>query len=113
VAVNQHERAFRAWPLLADRAAIRSKLTYGEMAQPLQIHPRAVGHVLGVIQDWCLRERKPPLTILVISKGNGQPGQGFIAWNGSNLNEGFEEVFAYPWHTLSNPFRFAAQDATP
>lgn len=111
--VNHYERAFRAWPLLTDRAAKRSKITYGEVAEHLQIHHRPVRYVLGVIQDWCLREPKPPLTILVISQDKGQPGQGFIAWDSSNLTDGYQEVYAYPWHTLANPFQFAAHDATP
>jgi putative restriction endonuclease len=113
VPVNHYERAFRAWPLLTDRAAERSKVTYGEVAGYLHMHHRPVRYVLGVIQDWCLRERRPPLTILVISQDKKQPGQGFIAWDTSRLYEGYEEVYAYPWHTLANPFQFAAHDATP
>jgi HNH endonuclease len=91
----------------------RSKTTYGEMAKHLQIHPMADRFVLDVIQDWCLRERKPPLTILVIRRGSGQPGPGFIACDATNLDEGCEEVYAYPWRTFPNPFQFAAHDATP
>lgn len=113
MSVNHYERAFRAWPPLTDRAANRSKITYGEVAEHLQIHHRPVGLVLGIIQDWCLRERKPPLTILAVRRGDGRPGQGFIAWDSGNLNEGYEEVYAYPWQALPNPFQFAAHDATP
>ena len=98
VSVNHYERTFRAWPLLTDRAEKRSKISYGEVAEHLQIHHRPVRYVLGVIQDWCLRERKPPLTILVISQGEGKPGQGFIAWDSSNLNKGYEEVYASAAH---------------
>lgn len=38
--VNQNERAFRAWRLLTAAAANRSKVTYAELADALQIHPR-------------------------------------------------------------------------
>lgn len=113
MSINQYERAFRAWPLLTTRASQRSKVTYAELAGHLGIHPRPIRYVLGVIQDWCLGERKPPLTILVVSQNGGQPGQGFIAWDASHLDEGYEEVFNYPWLTLPNPFQFAAQDSTP
>jgi len=113
VPVNQYERAFRAWPLLTVRASQGSKVSYAELAEHLGIHPRPIRYVLGVIQDWCLRERKPPLTILVVSQHGGQPGQGFIAWDASHLDAGYGEVFSYPWLTLSNPFQFAAQDSTP
>jgi hypothetical protein len=112
VPVNQYERAFRAWPLLTARASQRSKVTYAELAEHLGIHPRPIRYVLGVIQDWCLRERKPPLTILVVSQSGGHPGQGFIAWDAGHLDEGYEEVFAStrcpcPWPRRSPPPRSA------
>lgn len=99
---------------MAGRAAERSKITYGQVGEYLHIHHRPVRLVLAVIQDWCLRERKPPLTILVVSKDKKKPGQGFIAWDPSRLDEGYEEVYQYPWHALPNPFQFATQeDVTP
>ncbi|WP_158642303.1 HNH endonuclease [Actinomadura sp. WAC 06369] len=113
MSVNQYERAFRTWPFLTTRASQRSKVTYTELAEHLGIHPRPLRYVLAVIQDWCLHEHKPPLTILVVNQSRGQPGQGFIAWDATRLDEGYEEVFAYPWLTLPNPFQFAAQDSTP
>jgi putative restriction endonuclease len=114
VSVNHYERAFRAWPLLADCAAKRSKITYGDVGVYLNIHHRPVRLVLAIIQDWCLYERKPPLTILVVKKEGKEPGEGFIAWDASNLDDGYEEVYRFPWYALSNPFQFAAQgNATP
>lgn len=112
MAVNQYERAYRAWPFLIARAAEGSKVTYSELADHLGIHVRPIRYVLGVIQDWCLREEKPPLTILVVNKGQGRQGEGFIAWDASDVEEGYKAVFAYPWHDRANPFEFAAEDAT-
>jgi putative restriction endonuclease len=109
--VNQYERAFRAWPILTATAAKRSTITYAELADYLDIHPRPIRYVLSVIQDWCLDERKPPLTILVVNQ-HGQPGQGFIAWDANNLGEGYEQVYSVPWSTLANPFEFAREGAT-
>jgi putative restriction endonuclease len=68
--------------------------------------------VLGVIQNWCLTEDKPPLTILVVNKGQGRQGEGFVAWDPSDLEQGYQDVYAYPWSDLPNPFEFAAEDAT-
>ena len=112
MAVNQYERAYRAWPVLTARASARQTITYGELADHLGIHVRPIRYVLGRIQDWCLAEQKPPLTILVVNKGQGLQGEGFIAWDTSDLDQGFRTVYAYPWHELSNPFEFAANDAT-
>jgi len=111
--VNQYERAFRAWSLLTAAAANRSKITYAELADHLDIHPRPIRYVLAVIQDWCLREKKPPLTILVVSQSRGQPGQGFIAWDVNDLDEGYAQVYSFRWSDLANPFAFAAQGVTP
>ena len=111
--VNQYERSFRAWPILTARAALKSTITYGELAAVLHIHPRPIRFVLGVIQDWCLNEKKPPLTIVVVNQDQHLPGLGFIAWDTNNLAEGYEQVFAYPWAELSNPFGFAGNGATP
>lgn len=110
---NHYERAYRAWPLLAKTAASRSKITYAELADSLKIHPRPIRYVLAVIQDWCLREKKPPLTILVVSQNRGRPGQGFIAWDVNDLDEGYEQVYSFRWSEFTNPFTFAAQGATP
>ena len=56
MAVNQLERAFRAWPVLIDIAKRRTTITYGELGAKLDIHHRAVRYVLGILQDYCLEE---------------------------------------------------------
>lgn len=74
----QYERAARAWPLLTQKAADESNITYADLSQHLGIHARPIRYVLGVIQDYCLREKLPPLTILVVNR-RGFPSEGFIA----------------------------------
>jgi putative restriction endonuclease len=114
MSVNQYERAFRAWPALTAAADNASTITYAELANYLHIHPRPIRYVLGVIQDWCLQEKKPPLTILVVNPHRRhQPGHGFIAWDIGNLEEGYEQVYSFPWSTLANPFEFASDGTRP
>ena len=110
--VNQHQRAAVAWPILTETAAEGSKITYGDLARHLDMHPRPIRYVLGVIQDHCLDEKLPPLTILVVNQ-RGRPGEGFIAWDVDDLQEGYQRVWAYPWHQLPNPFAFALGGGTP
>lgn len=107
----QYHRAALAWPVLTETAASESTITYGRLAQHLGIHPRPIRFVLGVIQDHCLREKLPPLTILVVNQ-RGAPGEGFIAWDIDDLDEGYRFVYAYPWQELPNPFGFAEAGAT-
>lgn len=100
----QYQRAANAWPLLTETAASQSKITYADLAQHLGIHPRPIRYVLGVIQDYCLGEKLPPLTILVVSQ-RGVPSEGFIAWDVDDLAEGYRLVYGYPWHELPQSVR--------
>ncbi|MEX0739063.1 MAG: HNH endonuclease signature motif containing protein [Pseudohongiella sp.] len=106
VSVNQVERAYRAWPILIKRAENRSTITYGELGQALGVYHRAVRYVLGVLQDYCLEERLPPLTILIVN-ASGRPGTGFIAFDLENFEEGLDKVYDFDWRSLDNPFSFA------
>jgi putative restriction endonuclease len=110
--VNQYQRAAQAWPVLTETASQGTKISYLHLAQRLGIHHRPIRFVLAVIQDHCLNEKLPPLTILVVSQGRGLPGEGFIAWNVDDLDEGYRLVYAYPWGELPNPFAFASEGAT-
>ncbi|WP_051911557.1 HNH endonuclease [Methylomicrobium agile] len=107
MAVNQLERAARAWPILTSRAEKRTTITYGELGQALGVHHRAIRYVLGVIQDYCLEEKLPPLTILIVN-ASGKPGSGFIAFDLNNFEEGLEKVFDFDWGAMENPFGFSA-----
>lgn len=106
MAVNQVERAFRAWPVLVGIAKQRKTITYGELGEAIGIHHRAIRYVLGVIQDYCLEEKLPPLTILIIN-GSGRPGTGFIAYNLQHFERGLEKVWGFDWDSIENPFEFS------
>jgi len=58
---------------------------------------------LGVIQDLCLIEKLPPLTIVVINS-SGLPGSGFIAHDISKFDSGVQLVRNYKWSSHTNPF---------
>tara|TARA_R110002072_G_scaffold187924_3_gene344716 strand:- start:2557 stop:3342 length:786 start_codon:yes stop_codon:yes gene_type:complete len=107
--VNQSERAARAWPILIDVARSARKITYGTIGKQLGIHHRTVRYVLSEIQDYCLAEKLPPITILVVDQKEGKPGTGFIAWDVDDLDHGLERVYGHPWSSLDNPFSFALQ----
>ncbi|MGP0092310.1 MAG: HNH endonuclease [Xanthobacteraceae bacterium] len=110
--VNHVERAYRAWPILVKCAARDTPITYGDLGSELRVHHRAIRYVLGVIQDYCLGQQLPPLTILVINSVTRMPGPGFIAWDMDDLDRGRAEVSAFAWQTLDNPFEYAADGTT-
>lgn len=109
--INQAERAFRAWPILTKRAGEGKTITYRELGALIGVHHRAVRYVLALIQHYCLEEKLPPLTILIVNQG-GKPGTGFIAYDVDKLEEGEMLVRSYNWNAIPNPFAFASDGTT-
>lgn len=109
MSVNQEARAAQMWPVLASVAKRRSLITYGQLGDAVRIHHRAVRYVLGEIQYYCMENRLPPLTILVVNEKSGRPGAGFIAWDASDIETGLKKVYAKNWEGEANPFTYAAK----
>jgi putative restriction endonuclease len=110
--INHHKRAGKGWKVLAEIASQNKLINYGELGKRIGIHHRAVRLVLGLIQDHCLNHELPPLTILVINKKEGKPGDGFIAWDVENIESGLEQVYNFNWNNYQNPFEFAITGTT-
>lgn len=106
--MNQYEMAYRVWPCLCKIAEKKKTVTYGDLGAAIGIHHRPIRKALGCIQDFCLEQRLPPLTILVVSKQSRQPSGGFIAWDVDHLEAGYDLVYDYNWKSLDNPFQFAS-----
>jgi hypothetical protein len=72
------QRARDAWTLLVKRAeTVESPFTYGQICEPLGLHPLVARYFLGVIQDHCHQTGVPPLQALVVSKKSRLPGPGY------------------------------------
>lgn len=107
MSVNQLQRAARAWPILINRAMERRSITYRDLAMSIELsHHRPIRYVLDEIQNFCIEEKLPPLTILVVDK-KGNLGSGFNSNSIDNIEEGKRAVYTHPWQSLSNPFEFA------
>lgn len=105
--------ASRAWPVLTRTAQRRAKIGYKELGDEIGIHHRTVRLPLELIQDYCLEEKLPPITILIVNQNRNAPGAGFIAWDVDDLETGFGKVWDYPWRDRGNPFSFASGGMTP
>jgi len=104
---NHQQRASLAWDILVKLTQDKNKtIRYKELGDKIGIHYRAVRFVLAIIQDYCVENKLPPITIL-IGDADGIPGKGFTAWNRGNIEEGKVEVHKYDWSRLENPFKFA------
>lgn len=101
--VNQKDRASIGWEILIKLANKKDLTTYGEIAEKMNIHHRTVRFFLGLIQDFCMKNNLPPLTILVINK-KGKQGDGFIASNRDRIQQDLFAVYDFDWESIENPF---------
>jgi putative restriction endonuclease len=109
---NWDQAAFAIWPALTAAATAGRTLTYSDLAPVIPTNPLSVGRALGPVQTYCIEANLPPLTGLVVSKTTGLPGNGFVAWDVYDLDDGLEGVFRYPWASLMNPFAGFAEGQT-
>ncbi len=111
--VNHEQRAAAVWDVLVGHARAKETTTYGALAQEAGgFHHRVLRWPLGLIQDYCINEKLPPLTSLVVHGGDAQPGSGFIAWDADDLETGQRRVFGFDWLGVANPFGYAADGET-
>lgn len=101
---DRFQLARLAWEVLARSAGLRQTLTYGDLAEAIGFTSGRVMRIpLSVIQTFCLERDLPPLTSIVVNKGTGLPGTGFIAWSGE-LDEAHRRVFDFDWSLVPAPF---------
>jgi putative restriction endonuclease len=106
--INQIQRAANGWDVLTKVAVEKRLISYGQLGSLIGIHHRPVRYVLGRIQEYCLHNQLPPLTILVVNQG-GFRGEGFIAWDVDDIDTGLKQVYNYNWTNLENPFGYARE----
>jgi len=95
------ERAWQAWPVLTAAAANRQLLTYELLGKLTGMYTAGLGDVLERIQSYCLLNKLPPLSAIVVNKHTGLPGSGFIATN--DVPKAFMQVFGYDWSSTPCP----------
>ncbi|MCB1033130.1 MAG: hypothetical protein KDD47_04775 [Acidobacteria bacterium] len=95
--MTTEERAAQIWPVLALAARNRQILTYEMVGQMIGVPARGLGKLLEPIQSYCLVNKLPPLTILVVRKRAGLPGSGFSAATAKEYGKCQMQVFEYDW----------------
>ena len=101
------ERATQIWPVLALAARNRQVLTYEILGGLISVPPQGLGQLLEPIQSYCLLEELPALKALVVRRGSGLPGTGFIA--AASVPAEQLRVFEFDWaeHGCPTPETFA------
>lgn len=92
------------WQELIRAASQKITVNYSDLSPIIATNPLSVGRALGPIQDFCIENRLPPLTSIVVSKSGHKPGNGFIAWDIDNLADAQDLVFQFNWNTIQNPY---------
>ena len=93
--MTRQERAAQIWAVLALAARNRQVLTYGILSKLIGVPRQGLGQLLEPIQSYCLLNKLPPLTILVVRDDSGLPGTGFVA--AQDVPKTQIEVFTQDW----------------
>ena len=101
--MTRSERASQIWAVLAWAAKNRQMLTCGHLSKLIGVPTAGLGQLLEPIQSYCLLEKLPPLTILVVQQDSGLPGAGFTGTNTAEYAKAYMEVFKYDWLEHDNP----------
>ena len=97
--MKQPERAMQIWQILIAAAHERRILTYGHIAKLLGFGgATVVSQFLGLIMRYCADNGLPPLTVLVVNKETGLPGEGLTTLE--EINKDREAVFNHDWYGM-------------
>lgn len=99
--MTTNERALQLWQILISAAHNRQVLTYEIVGKIAGINPKGLGTYLGPIMRFCARANLPPLTVLIVRKGKGRPGDGLTTAPNPDLER--ERVFAHNWFGMKPP----------
>ena len=104
--MTRSERALQIWQVLLGLAYNRQTITYEKLAELIGMGNISVGltQPLVLLMNYCKENNLPPLTILVVQKYTGIPGQGLTTIE--DLNKDREDVFNYEWYKLK-PLTFS------
>lgn len=98
------DRAIQAWQILVGKAMSRQTVTYLRLSQ-LMYKKNASGvldKILGHIAFYCIDNKLPALTSIVVGKGRGTPGTD-IPLDMSQLDALREKVYEYDWFNIYPP----------
>lgn len=101
--MTRSERASQIWAVLAWAAKNRQSLTYSHVSALIGVPRAGLGQLLEPIQSYCIVNKLPPLTVLVVQQESGLPGSGFTGATADVLAKAQMSVFAHDWLAQGNP----------
>jgi len=97
------ERSSQIWAVLAWAARSRQNITYNQLARVTGAFTGGLGSWLEPIQSYCIINKLPPLTVLVVQQDSGMPGSGFTGASAGELAKAQARVFIFDWLEHGNP----------
>jgi hypothetical protein len=107
--VTSHERAIQIYQVLVGMAHNRQTITYGKLSELTGIPTHGMAPRLDHLMRYCAANKLPPLTVLVVQKDSGKPGQGLVTTMDTDADR--ERVFAYNWYK-TQPLTTSALEAS-
>lgn len=99
---TQEDRACQIWQILVGCARRRETKTYQELAALLgHRQPKVLAKQLGRIMYYCSQNDLPPLTVLIVNKNSGKPGDGLALT--ADRGKLRERVYQYAWYDVVPP----------
>lgn len=98
------DRAVQAWQILVGKAMSRQTVTYSGLSR-LMYQKEAggvLGQILGYIAFYCIDNKLPALTLIVVGKGRGTPGSD-MPLDASQFDTQREKVYEYDWFNIYPP----------
>jgi hypothetical protein len=92
------ERAVQIYQVLIAAAHHRQTLTYEIVAAKVGVHRVGLGYFLDAITKYCIKNRYPLLTVLVVQKGSGKPSAADKFQ--CDIDKERERVFRFEWYRL-------------
>ena len=95
-------RALQIWQILICVAVNRQTITYKRLADDIW-HGKGAGvlaNSLGHVAFYCIQNKLPPLTALVVNAKTGLPGDGIPVEESLSKRE---KVFAFDWFDVIPP----------
>lgn len=105
---RRYEQAHFIWNILSGLVLFKNQTTisYGELATILGYEPQAgrtLAEPLGLVSLYCLTNKLPPLSCIVVSKTTNAPGWDGMIPQGSTLDKEQKRVWNTKWHLYRTP----------
>ena len=103
---KQSYRAAQLWSILVLSARHQKLISYKTIECLTGITRACLGPFLAPIQQYCIDQDLPPLTVIVVEEATGRPAYGFTA--AKKILSAQNRVFVFDWfsHEVPSPEDF-------